>query len=112
MYFQCNRQNVVFSPNRKGDNRILTPREENSIPRGEAARDRIFTSRGVRILLSPARLGEITILMTLLIAYWRFHVIFHLPGENGILSRFLSAIWRKLREIDTERERIQFFPGS
>ena len=39
-------QNVVFSPNRKGDNKILTPKEENSVPRGEAARDRILLPAG------------------------------------------------------------------
>ena len=39
-------KNVVFSPNRKGDNKILTPKEENSVPRGEAARDRILLPAG------------------------------------------------------------------
>ena len=38
--------NVAFSPNRKGDNKILTPKEENSVPRGEAARDRILLPAG------------------------------------------------------------------
>ena len=81
----------MFSPNRKGDNRILTPREENSFPRGEAARGRIFTSRGVRILLSPARLGESTILMTLLIAWQLISRNFYRAGENKILSRYVPG---------------------
>ena len=66
----------------------------------------------MRILLSPARLGEIAILMTLLIANAQFHVIFYQAGENRILSRKLPgenatpinhslplAINKKFREI-------------
>ena len=44
--FQILCYDVAFSPNRKGDNQILTPKEENYVPRGEAARDIILLPAG------------------------------------------------------------------
>ena len=47
------KNNVLFLPNRKGNNKILTPKDENSVPRGEAARDRILLPAGWEFYCHP-----------------------------------------------------------
>ena len=67
---QCNStvilvvDNISFLPNRKGNNKIITPKEvRNSFPRGRRPQgEEFFTSCGVIILLLPARLGKSSIL--------------------------------------------------
>ena len=44
---------IVISPNRAGDNRILTPREVKILSLAASPRGIEFSSLGVRILLSP-----------------------------------------------------------
>ena len=52
-FYLWHEMNVLFLPNRKGNNKILTPKEENSVPRGEAARDRILLPAGWEFYCYP-----------------------------------------------------------
>ena len=47
-------ENIGFSPNGEGENKILDPKGKNSCPRGEATRARNFSLRGQEFYSSPS----------------------------------------------------------
>ena len=59
---------MLLLPNRAGNNKIITPQEENSSPCGLRPRGKELTSFGVIILLLPFRLGKNSTLLHKIIA--------------------------------------------